>query len=76
VNLYPNPTAPLIPLYPNSPVGENRSLQNLTCGPSTTCISASSAAMRNALVSTPGYCDQKVANREIRVWHFVIKNGY
>jgi hypothetical protein len=22
------------------------------------------------------YCDQKVANREIRVWHFVIENGY
>jgi hypothetical protein len=24
VDLYPNPTAPLIPLYPNSPVGEKR----------------------------------------------------
>jgi hypothetical protein len=24
----------------------------------------------------PTYCDQKVANREIRVWHFVIENGY
>jgi predicted Zn-dependent protease len=22
------------------------------------------------------YCDEKVANREIRVWHFVIENGY
>jgi hypothetical protein len=22
------------------------------------------------------YCDQKVANRESRVWHFVIENGY
>jgi hypothetical protein len=22
------------------------------------------------------YCDQKVANREIRVWHIVIENGY
>jgi hypothetical protein len=22
------------------------------------------------------YCDPKVANREIRVWHFVIENGY
>ena len=22
------------------------------------------------------YSDQKVANREIRVWHFVIENGY
>jgi hypothetical protein len=30
VNLNPNPTAPLIPLYPNSPVGENRKRQNLT----------------------------------------------
>ena len=24
----------------------------------------------------PWYCDAKVANREIRVWHFVIENGY
>jgi hypothetical protein len=24
----------------------------------------------------PAYCDQKVANRDIRVWHFVIENGY
>jgi hypothetical protein len=24
----------------------------------------------------PPYCDEKVANREIRVWHFVIENGY
>jgi hypothetical protein len=23
-----------------------------------------------------GYCDEKVANRDIRVWYFVIKNGY
>jgi hypothetical protein len=22
------------------------------------------------------YCDEKVANREIRIWHFVIANGY
>jgi hypothetical protein len=22
------------------------------------------------------YCDRKVANREIKVWHFVIENGY
>ena len=22
------------------------------------------------------YCDQRVANREIRVWHFVVENGY
>jgi solute carrier family 25 S-adenosylmethionine transporter 26 len=25
---------------------------------------------------TGGYSDEKVANREIRVWHFVIGNGY
>ena len=31
MNLYPNPTAPLIPLYPKSPVAENRQRQNLTC---------------------------------------------
>ena len=24
----------------------------------------------------PRYSDEKVANREIRVWHFVIENGY
>jgi hypothetical protein len=24
----------------------------------------------------PAYSDEKVANREIRVWHFVIENGY
>jgi hypothetical protein len=22
------------------------------------------------------YCDEKVANRDIRVWHLVIENGY
>ena len=26
--------------------------------------------------SSPTYGDQKGANREIRVWHFVIENGY
>jgi hypothetical protein len=31
--------------------------------------------------ATPGlfavcYSDQKVANREIRVWHLVVENGY
>jgi hypothetical protein len=29
---------------------------------------------RRPLSST--YSDEKVANREIRVWHFVIENGY
>jgi hypothetical protein len=24
----------------------------------------------------PVYSDEKVANRDIRVWHFVIENGY
>jgi hypothetical protein len=24
----------------------------------------------------PSYSDEKFANREIRVWHFVIENGY
>jgi hypothetical protein len=23
-----------------------------------------------------GYSDEKVANRDVRVWHFVIENGY
>jgi hypothetical protein len=31
---------------------------------------------KSALTSPPAYCDEKVANREIRVWHFVIENGY
>jgi RNA recognition motif-containing protein len=22
------------------------------------------------------YCDEEVANRDVRVWHFVIENGY
>ena len=26
--------------------------------------------------SPPPYCDAKVANHEIRVWHLVIENGY
>jgi hypothetical protein len=28
------------------------------------------------LASSTTYSDEKVANREIRVWHFVIENGY
>ena len=42
------------------------------------CSPMSCDALREQQASprpTP-YCDQKVANREIRVWHFVIKNGY
>jgi hypothetical protein len=37
VDLYPNPTAPL---YPNSPVGENRSRQNLTWRALDACCAA------------------------------------
>ena len=33
VNLYPNPTAPLIPLNPKSPVGKNRQRPKLTYYP-------------------------------------------
>ena len=29
-----------------------------------------------ALALRAAYGDEKVANREIRVWHFVIENGY
>jgi hypothetical protein len=28
------------------------------------------------LLPLPPYSEEKVANREIRVWHFVIENGY
>jgi hypothetical protein len=24
----------------------------------------------------PPYCDEKVANRDIRIWHYVTENGY
>jgi hypothetical protein len=38
------------------------------------------AVYSNRLQVTPrahvGFCDAKVANREIRVWHFAIENGY
>jgi hypothetical protein len=27
-------------------------------------------------IAPKSYSDEKVANREIRVWHFVIENGY
>jgi hypothetical protein len=42
---------------------------------------AAAAAVAVAVVVcghlTPAsYCDEKVANREIRVWHLVIENGY
>jgi hypothetical protein len=33
-------------------------------------------ALTAAAASSSSYCDQKVANREIRVWHFVVENGY
>jgi hypothetical protein len=31
---------------------------------------------RRRMCAAPPYSDGKVANREIRVWHFVIENGY
>ena len=40
---------------------------------------ASSFVGTGAVFSTSAatsYSDEKVANREIRVWHFVIENGY
>jgi hypothetical protein len=57
VNLYPNPTAPLIPLYPNLPVGENRS-RNLTSLRPASCAalsaaSAATAAFAFAAVAAP-----------------------
>jgi hypothetical protein len=36
----------------------------------------SPACKRATTRAPPSYCDAKVANREIRVWHFVIENGY
>ena len=60
------------------------------CAPSVACSSASNprctmrggggvttpGALTAAAASSSSYCDQKVANREIRVWHFVVENGY
>jgi hypothetical protein len=34
------------------------------------------AQMLSNDIHTTGYCDAKVANRDIRVWHFVTENGY
>jgi hypothetical protein len=57
-------------------------------GTASSAAAASASAARRRLpsvewpVSSPGapaaplYCDAKVANRGIRVWHFVIENGY
>jgi hypothetical protein len=28
------------------------------------------------IYSGPAYSDEKIANRDIRVWHLVIENGY
>ena len=41
-------------------------------------VSSVGGAARQVVSSSaaPAYCDQTVANREIRVWHFVIENGY
>jgi hypothetical protein len=51
VNLYPNPTAPLIPLYPNSPVGETRQRQNLS--PDACGAAAQSTTRRRASAAQP-----------------------
>jgi hypothetical protein len=32
--------------------------------------------LQHARVRRLPYCDEKVANRDIRVWHLVIENGY
>jgi hypothetical protein len=39
-------------------------------------VTAQWAPHLRRLATRPAYSDAKVANREIRVWHFVIKNGY
>jgi hypothetical protein len=60
VDLYPNPTAPLVPLYFNSPVGgimfsiTNRSRQNPTC--SAAAASFRSAASAAAAASADRQC--------------------
>jgi hypothetical protein len=66
------PTAPLIPLYPNSPVGENRWWQNLTSVAS--AVDCAMASRRRTGDGVPlrrrppaPYCDPKVANRDVRV---------
>jgi hypothetical protein len=88
VNLYPNPTAPLTPLCPKSPVGKT-GRGKISPGAAAAAADAAAAggcgggggrggSSGGAMCMAKGgaaYCDQKVANREIRVWHFVIEKG-
>jgi hypothetical protein len=58
-------------------------LSRLTCAEvaprrSAGAVSSTAPQPQNATASSrlPVYCDQKVANRETKVWHCVIENGY
>jgi hypothetical protein len=44
------------------------------CSANVHCVSR--RAVLYAASTVAAYCDEKVANREIRVWHFVIEKGY
>jgi hypothetical protein len=41
-----------------------------------TCSRAHPPAEAASEEETAAYCDEKVANREIRLWRFVIENDY
>jgi hypothetical protein len=75
VNLYPMTLAPLIPLYPYSPVGENRSRQNLTCSESEPSVSAAAAAAapltthRAATVRPATHLPSSACNRHAQTEH-------
>jgi hypothetical protein len=45
------------------------------CATESSSCSPRSSSTRT-LSSAPPYCVEQDANREIRVWHFVIENGY
>ena len=60
-------------------VSEVRSEKEVDSSPSSVPSRAADELLASAAVlfAAPSwYCDVKVANREIRVWHFVIENGY
>ena len=66
------------PAEPERPPREPNTFQEAVFAPSTEAVKQ--LVVDGAGVSTPRTprrCgDEKVANREIRVWHFVIENGY
>jgi hypothetical protein len=85
MNLYPNPTAPLIPLCPKSPVGETGRGENLTAAvgapPPQGSGGTGYGGTRSLAVDAGGggertYSDAKSRkNRNTKVWHGMIERG-